>query len=132
MRRSMLIREHSHPQWPPPDPGGQIRRRSLRSDVHAAMTAVGRRPTGRGTRPVDLGGADLAGADLTEAVLAGADLTEAVLANAVLARADLSSADLTGADLADTDPTGADLTRTDLTGTELTGALWPQGWPVPP
>lgn len=39
-----FIREHSHPQWPPPDPGGQVRERLLPPDVQVAMTAVGRRP----------------------------------------------------------------------------------------
>ena len=102
-----FIREHSHPQWPPPDPAGQVREEPLRPDVQAAMTAIGRRQAER----ADLAGADLAGADLTGA--------------------DLSGARLTGANLADTDLTRADLTRTDLTRTELTGALWPQGWPVP-
>jgi len=122
-----FIREHSHAQWPPADPGGQVRGRSLRPDVQAAMTAVGRRLTDRDTRPVDLARADLSGADLAGADLAGADLSGARLTGA-----DLSGARLTGANLADTDLTGADLTRTDLTRTELTGALWPQGWPVPP
>jgi len=80
------------------------------------MTATGRRLAERDTRPIDLTRADLAGADLGGARLTGADLT---------------AARLTGANLADTDLTRADLTRTDLTRTELTGALWPQGWPVP-
>jgi hypothetical protein len=117
-----FIREHSHPQWAPADPGGQVRERSLRPDVQAAMTAVGRRLAERDTGPVDLTRADLTGADLAGADLAGARLTGA----------DLSDADLTGANLADTDLTDADLTRTNLTRAELTGALWPLGWPVPP
>ncbi len=156
-----FIRERSHEQWPPPDPAGQARDRSLRPDVHAALTVVGRRLAERDIGPVDLARADLAGADLggarlTGADLAGADLTEAVLAHAVLARADLpaaklvradlagadlggarltgadlTGADLTGADLTDVDLTGADLTRADLTCAGLTGALWPTGGPVP-
>jgi Pentapeptide repeats (8 copies) len=121
-----FIREHSHPQWPPPDPDGQVRERSLRPDVQAAMTAVGRRLADRDTGPVDLARTNLTGADLTGADLGGADLSGTRLTGA-----DLSGARLTGANLADTDLTGADLTGTDLTRTELTGALWPQGWPVP-
>lgn len=121
-----FIREHSHPQWPPPDPAGQVGERPLRPDVQAAMTAIGRRRAERDARPIDLTHADLTGADLTGADLAGADL-----GGARLTGADLTAARLTGANLADTDLTGADLTRTDLTRTELTGALWPQGWPVP-
>jgi hypothetical protein len=96
-----FIREHSHPQGPPPGPASQVRERPLRPDVQAAMTALGRRLAERDTRPIDLTRADLAGADLT------------------------------GANLADTDLTRADLTCTDLTRAELTGALWPQGRPVP-
>ena len=111
-----FIREHSHAQWPPPDPAGQVRERPLRPDVQAAMTAIGRRLAERDTRLINLTRADLAGADLGGVRLTGADLT---------------AARLTGASLADTDLTGADLTRTDLTRAELTGALWPQGWPVP-
>jgi hypothetical protein len=111
-----FIREHSRPQWPPPDPAGQVRERPLRPDVQAAMTAIGRRLAERDTRPIDLTRADLADADLTGADLTGADLT---------------AARLTGANLADTDLTRADLTRTDLHRAELTGALWPRGWPVP-
>ncbi len=141
-----FIRERSHEQWPPPDPGGQARQRSLSPDVRAAITAVGRRLTERDIGPVDLAGADLggvrlAGANLTGADLAGADLTEAVLANAVLAGADLGGArltgadltraDLTGADLTDVDLTGADLAGADLAGADLTGALWPVRGPVP-
>ena len=130
-----FIRERSREQWPPPDPGGQARERSLRPDVLAAITVVGRRLTERDIGPVDLAradltgadltGADLGGADLTGANFTGADLTEAVLANAVLARADLPAAklvraDLAGADLGGARLTGADLTRADLTGADLT------------
>jgi len=116
-----FIRERAHPQGPPADPGGEARERPLRPDVQAAMTAVGRRLGERDTGPVDFARADLTGADLTSANLTSADLSGARL----------TGADLTGACLADTDLNGADLTRTDLTRTELTGALWPQGWPVP-
>ncbi len=156
-----FIRERSREQWPPPDPGGQARERSLRPDVRAAITVVGRRLTERDIGPVDLARADLAGADLggarlTGANLTGVDLTEAVLAHAVLVRADLPAAklvradlagadlggarltgadltraDLTGADLTDVDLTGADLAGADLTRVDLTGARWPVGGPVP-
>ena len=121
-----FIREHSHEPWPPPDPCGQVRERSLRPDVYAAITVVGRRLTERDIRPIDLTGADLARADLTGADLTGADLGGARLTGANLTRADLTGADLTDADLAD-----ADLTCAELTRAELTGALWPIGGPVP-
>ncbi len=126
-----FIREHSRPQWPPADPAGQVRGRRPRPDVQAALTAIGRRRAERDTGPIDLTRADLTGADLTGADLTGADLTGADLGGARLTGADLTAARLTGANLADTDLTGADLTRTDLARAELTGALWPQGWPVP-
>jgi pentapeptide repeat protein len=151
-----FIRERSREQWPPPDPGGQARQRSLSPDVRAAITAVGRRLAERDIGPVDLARADLTGADLGGVDLTGADLTEAVLAHAVLPRADLPAAklihadlagadlggarltgadltraNLTGADLTDVDLTGADLTGADLTRAELTGALWPAGGLVP-
>ena len=101
-----FIREPSHEQWPPPDPSGRARERSLRPDVQAALTVVGRRLTERDIGPVDLARADLTGANLGGARLTGANLT---------------SADLTD----------ADLTRADLTRAELTGARWPVGGPVP-
>ena len=127
-----FIRERSREQWPPPDPGGQARQRSLRPDVRAAITVVGRRLAERDIGPVDLARADLAGADLagadlggarlTSANLTGVDLTEAVLAHAVLVRADLPAAKLVRADLAGVDLGGARLTGADLTGADLTGA----------
>ncbi len=136
-----FIREHSHEPLPPPDPCGQVRERSLRPDVHAAITVVGRRLTERDIRPIDLTGADLTETVLTNAVLARAELTDANLARADLTGADLGGARLTGANLARADLTGADLTDADLadadltcaelTRAELTGALWPIGGPVP-
>ena len=126
-----FIRERSHEQWPPPDPGGQARERSLRPDVHAAITVVGRRLAERDIGPVDLARADLAGADLGGARLAGANLDGVDLGGARLTGADLTRADLTDADLTDADLTRADLTGAELTGAELTGALWPTGGPVP-
>ena len=81
-----FIREHSHEQWPPSDPGGREQERSTRPDVQAAVTVIGRRDAKRDIQRIDLTGANLAGADLT-----GADLS----------RADLAGADLTGANLSD-------------------------------
>ncbi len=156
-----FIREHSHEQRPPPGPSGRARERSLRPDVQAALTVVGRRLTERDIEPIDLaradltganlGGARLTGANLDGSYLTGAELTKAGLANAVLARADLRAtklvradltganlsgarltcADLTGANLTSADLADADLTRADLTRAELTGARWPIGGPVP-
>ena len=121
-----FIREHSHEQWPPPGPSGRARERSLRPDVQAALTVVGRRLTERDIEPIDLARADLTGANL-----GGARLTGANLGGARLTGANLTGANLTSADLADADLTRADLTRADLTRAELTGARWPIGGPVP-
>ena len=127
-----FIREHSHEQWPPPGPGGRARELSLRPDVQAALTAVGRRLTERDIGPVDLaradltganlGGARLTGANLDGSYLTGAELTEAGLAHAVLARADLRAAKLVRADLTGADLGGARLTGANLTGANLTSA----------
>ena len=132
-----FIRERSREQWPPPDPGGQARERSLRPDVQAALTVVGRRLTERDIEPIDLaradltganlGGARLTGANLDGSYLTGAELTKAGLANAVLARADLRAAklvraDLTGANLGGARLTGANLTSADLADADLADA----------
>ena len=63
------------------------------------------------SKRANLTGANLYGADLSNANLYRANLTGADLPNADLYRANLTGADLTGADL-----TGADLYRANLTG----------------
>jgi uncharacterized protein YjbI with pentapeptide repeats len=140
---SAFVREHSHEQWPPSDPGGREQARSTRPDVQAAVTAIGRRDEKRDIRPIDLSGANLPRADLRNATLPLTRLTGADLSGADLTDVDLTSADLAGARLAGADLTAADftgvrfgrlgvrlpgglfsanLTGTDLTGTDLTGA----------
>ena len=86
-----FIREHSREPWPPPDSEGQLGARSTRPDVQAAITVIGRRGSEHDIQPMDLAGADLAGAVLTRAYLTGA----------VLDRANLSGADLDDAILTD-------------------------------
>ena len=89
------------------------------TDVIAAVTVLGRRPSKRKERgTLNLRSTIAPGADLT-----GADLAEAVLTRAELTGADLSLADVTYADLAGADLTGADLTAADLVGANLTGAI---------
>jgi hypothetical protein len=139
-----LIREHSHEQWPPPDPGGQQQDRSTRPDVQAAATVIGRRNAPRDipARLVDLTTADLRGADLRGAVLTHTRLTRVYLVGADLTDADLSGADLHGADLTDADLTrayliganlhGANLTTADLHGADLTDALMEPDAVIPP
>jgi Pentapeptide repeats (8 copies) len=145
-----FIREHSREHWPPPDhPADPNPTRSIRPDVQAAVTVVGRRDVERDirVRPIDLtsahldgahlagahlggvhlngahlGGAWLDGADLTRATLTGAHLTGAHLGSAHLGGAWLNGADLTHADFRGAGLGGANLTGADLSGAWLGGA----------
>src|ERR1017187_5044629 len=115
--RAAFVREHSHDQWPPAQPGSDaLPERKTPPDVQAGLTVIGRRNSSADRASVDLAGADLTKADLTKADLAKALLTEALLTEADLYKADLTGAYLDGANL-----TGANL-RADLTGAYLTGA----------
>ena len=121
-----FIREHSHEPWPPSDPGGQERARSIRPDVQAAVTVVGRRDAKRDIEQINLTGANLTRAYLTRAILIRANLTGADLTHANLGGADFGGADLTHANL-----TYAYLDGADLTYAYLGGARWPGDAPVP-
>jgi uncharacterized protein YjbI with pentapeptide repeats len=77
------------------------------ADVQAALTVIGRRSTPGGR--VDLHGAHIRGADVTNADLSGADLHDTDLSGAKLTVADLHDANLSNANLS-----GAELIRTDL------------------
>ncbi len=128
-----FVREHSREQWPPPDSprttwitwrgrfrtGGRQQERFTRPDVQAAVTVLGRRDARRDIQPIHLNGADLTGADLSDANLGGANLTEATLRDADLARADLAGATLRDADLTRADLTDATLRSADLGGADL-------------
>ena len=121
-----FIREHSHEPWPPSDPGGQERARSIRPDVQAAVTVVGRRDAKRDIEQINLTGANLTRAYLTRAILIRANLTGADLTHANLGGADFGGANLTHANL-----TYAYLDGADLTYAYLGGARWPGDAPVP-
>jgi uncharacterized protein YjbI with pentapeptide repeats len=69
----------------------------------------------------DLTDANLRGADLSEAVLNGANLRHADLREATLVDANLKGADLTGADLGDANLMRATLVETTLCGADLRG-----------
>ena len=71
---------------------------------------------------LDLPGANLGEADLTDAELCGTNLHEANLKMADLAQADLSTAILTSAELYKVNLRGAFLTQADLTGSYLAEA----------
>ena len=117
-----FVREYSHKALRPPDPGGGEQERSVRPDVQAALTVVGRRKQKRDITPVDLTRADLHAADLHAADLTRARLTGARLSCARLTSADLHAADLHAADLHAADLTRARLTRADLHGADLHAA----------
>ncbi len=136
-----FIREHSDEQRTPPGTGDQKRDPSIRPDVQAAVTVVGRRDAKRDIRPLDLRGAklicaillraNLASANLLRANLTGANLVGADLAGAHLVSADLTGAGLMSANLAGVDLTGADVKGAYLVGANLTGVKWPADAPVP-
>jgi curved DNA-binding protein CbpA len=71
--------------------------------------------------PINLRGANLAGATLRYATLSGADLEDAILAGADLVHARLDGANLTGADLTDAVCDNADLAGAKLDDAMLTG-----------
>lgn len=71
-------------------------------------------------------GANLSGADLSDANLSGANLSGADLSGAYLDGADLSGADLSGAYLDGADLSGADLSYVNLSG--VTGLLSTSVW----
>jgi len=65
---------------------------------------------------------DLRGADLRGAILSNSDLRGADLSSTYLRRVNFSDADLRGADLSDADLKGADLTAADLSRADLSRA----------
>ena len=84
---------------------------------------LGADPANQGMVPVrvDMTGAILDGADLTQSNLGSAVLSFAKLRNARLVGTRFYWAKLDGADLSGADVTGADFSSADLTGTILTG-----------
>lgn len=123
------------PRLPEPRPGAEDARPhdgvapglSLREDVQASLTVIGRRTKLSTERPIGLSGTHLDGANLVRAHLEGADLTGAQLKEADLNDAHLNKADLTGAQLEGADLKGAQLVEAVLseafvTGADLTGA----------
>jgi uncharacterized protein YjbI with pentapeptide repeats len=93
------------------------------TDVRAALTVLGRRPTGRDERGrVALPGTNMRGVDLQGAMLIGADLSGVDLAGANLVDSDLSDAHLARAKLVSANFSSARLNRAILSGADLTGA----------
>lgn len=103
------------------------RRAAVRRQTAANKRRIG--PLGRmdSSGALDLAGADLTHADLTDLSLIGATLTEATLDGrnlrfANLYEADLSGASMFGIDLSRADLSGADLANADLACAHLIGA----------
>jgi hypothetical protein len=118
-----FVRKHSRELWPvPTSPGAPAPERTIRPDVQAALTVIGRWDTTDRRGRIDLTLANLSHANLIGADLAGAKLTGVILTAAELISADLTAADLISADLSRADLTGAKLTRARLTGADLTAA----------
>jgi len=113
-----FIGAHSDELWPPGDSGDLEQEQSVRPDVQAALTVIGRRKNECDIRLINLMGARLVRAYLTWANLSGTDLRYADLGDANLHGAYLTRADLSGARLV-----RADLTRANLSGATLEGAL---------
>lgn len=103
--------------------------REAGTDIHAALTVLGRSRPHSGTSPdldlrgirlrIDLHGDDL---DLRKANLLGADLRESDLSRTNLSRSRLGGADLRKTMLAFADLSGASFYGTDLRGAFLVGA----------
>lgn len=114
-----FIREHSHERRPAesPDVTG-VWRSSMRPDVQAAVTVVGRRDTKCDIRPIDL-----RGADLSEAILTGADLSKVNLWGADLSNSAGLELDLQGANITNANLTRAQLNNANLAHSHLSGKL---------
>ncbi len=78
--------------------------------------------SGANLRSADLSGANLSGANLSGANFRSANLRSADLRSANLRSADLSGADLSGANLSGADLSGANLSGADLRNADLSGA----------
>jgi hypothetical protein len=94
----------------------------LRADIQAILTVIGRRVVDYDRFQLDLGGADLSGANLFRADLSRTDLSGANLSGAMLLFANLRGAHLGHARFRGADLREADLSRADLSGADLRGA----------
>lgn len=124
-----FIRDHSPEPWPVYKDGAQHGEKTIRPDVQAAVTVVGRRDAQQDRRVTDLTRANLTGARLTYAKLGGATISvvpgtlfefDTYWADEVTL--ELDGANLTGANLHGARLQEADLRKANLTGADLTGA----------
>lgn len=80
-----FIREHSREQWFVAESAGAgVPEHITRPDIQAALSVIGHQAAGYDGRPIDLTGANLAGADLTGANLVRVDFTGTDLARTSL------------------------------------------------
>ena len=121
-----FIREHSHEPRPQRNPGSAASERSIRPDVQAAVTVIGRRIIADGSAPIDLRRADLSGAEIGGADLRNANLRWSNLTGVFANQADLSEAHLRGADLTKVDFSGATLDGASFTDAKLPEAFMPR------
>lgn len=120
-----FIREHSREQWPLPELGAQPSEDSIRPDVQAGITVIGRRSVADGEGQINLRGANLSGADLSGADLNGANLRWAKLPGVFANQANLAQTHLRGADLTKVDFSGATLSGASFTDAKLPDAFMP-------
>lgn len=111
---SAFVRERSHEQWPLPELGGAQPERSMRPDVQAAVTVIGRRQASRDNQQLNLVGSNLSGAIFRGGNFAGATFYRTNLTRAVLFRTDLTKAVLADANLTSVILTNANQTRAAL------------------
>ena len=108
-----------------------LEKRKPREDIQQILNAIGRRTRSFGigeSRPLNLTGANLHGADLQRANLEGANLQETTLSGAILLgahlrRADFSRANLKGANFNLADLTNVNFHQADLEHANLRNAL---------
>jgi uncharacterized protein YjbI with pentapeptide repeats len=122
-----FIREHSREPWQPlktpAEPGADRPEKTLRPDVQAAISVVGRRDHTDDVQRLDLTGADLAGGNLANAQLQRANFTDANLAHAALLFSNLTGALLFDADLSHAMLNDINLSGAHLGGADLTDAI---------
>ncbi|WP_308354439.1 pentapeptide repeat-containing protein [Streptomyces sp. NK08203] len=117
---SAFIREETAKLAPSTEPTeeGPV---GLREDTQAAITIIGRRIERPEQRPINLRHVNLGGAELPEARLTNISLSMANLKGAILHQADLSEVDLREADLSHANCNGAKLVEARLLSAQLDG-----------
>ncbi|WP_371785538.1 pentapeptide repeat-containing protein [Streptosporangium subroseum] len=129
-----FVREHSHDPDASAtarhivDRNGKNARPKIRTDIQAALTAIGRRTTShdQSDRGINLSDADLTGAEFRGANLAGADLSYSNFTGTFFYSSDFAQAffiksNFTNAIIRSSNVTGANFASANFTSAELTG-----------